>query len=430
MASLDRIARGAGEVKQACLLMISAVLLTCAAQATEPIQVSQQALDLHRDSLVFDTHNNLIASLLRRKDVDVATIDLTRFQQGLQTDIPRLQQGGLGAEFFASYVSSASIKKGMGVRETLEQIDRIKQLIRRYPDVWELAGSSDDVLRLRREHKLAGLIAIENGDAIDGSLAILRSYHEAGVRCMALTHDDTHSWADAALDKPKHQGLSEFGKEVIVEMNRLGMVIDLSHASEETIRDTLAISRAPVIFSHSGVQGVAPHPRNLSDDMLRQVAKNGGVIQVNFFAGFLTAKNVAAYKQRSQSAYELRKTFRTEEQFQLALQQWLKEHPLPTTTVADVVDHIAHIITVAGIDHVGLGSNFDGITSTPRDLCDVSCFPMLTQEMLNRGYTSDQIRKVLGENTLRVLRQVEQVAKSNSSPMPPTVLTSRNPGNQ
>ena len=411
-----------------CLVWLFGVawLKTGFIHGAEPIQVSQQALELHRESLVFDAHNNLVASLLRQKGVAFESIDLTRFQPGLQTDLPRLRQGGLGAEFFATYVSPDSVKKGTAVRETLEQIDKLKQLLRRYPDEWELASSTDDIVRLHKEHKLAGLIAIENGNAIDGSLAILRSYQQAGVRCMALTHDDTHSWADAALDKAKHRGLSDFGEQVVAEMNRLGMVIDLSHASDETIRDTLAISRAPDVFSHSGAYQIGPHPRNVSDEILRLVAKNDGVVQVNFFAGFLTAKTVAAYQQRSQSAYELRKTFRTDEQYQLALQQWLKEHPLPTTTVADVADHIAHIIEVAGVDHVGLGSNFDGIVSVPQDLDDVSCFPRVTQELLNRDYTPEQIRKILGQNMLRVIREVEQAASSATGSADRSPLASRN----
>ena len=415
-----------------CLVWLFGVawLKTGFIHGAEPIQVSQQALELHRESLVFDAHNNLVASLLRQKGVAFESIDLTRFQPGLQTDLPRLRQGGLGAEFFATYVSPDSVKKGTAVRETLEQIDKLKQLLRRYPDEWELASSTDDIVRLHKEHKLAGLIAIENGNAIDGSLAILRSYQQAGVRCMALTHDDTHSWADAALDKAKHRGLSDFGEQVVAEMNRLGMVIDLSHASDETIRDTLAISRAPVVFSHSGAHKIGPHPRNVSDEILRLVAKNGGVVQVNFFAGFLTAKTVAAYQQRSRAAYELRKTFRTEQQYQLALQQWLKEHPLPTTTVADVADHIAHIVEVAGVDHVGLGSNFDGIVSVPRNLDDVSCFPQVTQELLNREYTPEQIRKILGQNTLRVMREVEQAAQSATGAAERSPLAARIPTDQ
>jgi membrane dipeptidase len=379
----------------------------------EPGSVSPQAREIHESSLLFDGHNNLVTSLLRKKDVSIGAIDLNRFQQGLHTDIPRLRQGGVGAEYFATYVSSKSVKDGTAVKDTLEQVEAIKQLLNRYPEVWGLATTSDDIQRLRQERKVAGLIAIENGDAIMGSLAVLRSYYQAGVRCLAVTHDDTHGWADAALDKSQHGGLSSFGEKVVEEANRLGIVLDLSHASSETIADVLTISRAPVLFSHSAAHKVAPHPRNLTDDDLRLVAKNGGVVHVNFFPAFLTAKSVAAYKKRSEAAREFRKSFKNEQQYQLALPRWLAENPLPVTTVADVVDQIDHIVSVAGIDHVGLGSNFDGIVSVPKDLDDVSCFPRITQALLDRGYEPEQIRKILGENTLRVLRDVEQVAASS-----------------
>lgn len=396
---------------------------TVVARAPKP--VSEAALQLHRDALVFDGHNNLARAILKSKDHDPEKIDLNRFQTGLHTDLPRLRQGGVGAQYFATYVSPESVKKDNAVRETLEQIEVIKQLLRRYPESWELAGSSEDVLRLRGEGRLAGLIAIENGEAIDGSLAVLRTYYQAGVRCLAVTHDDTHGWADAALDKSKHGGLSKFGEQVVAEANRLGIVLDLAHAAESTIRDTLASSAAPVMFSHTGTHHLAPHPRNLSDEVLRLVARNGGVVQVNFFAGFLTAESVKSYQDRSKAAHELRKSFKTEEQYRLALQQWLKEHPLPTTTVADVVDHIDHIVSVAGIDHVGLGSNFDGIVSVPRELEDVSCFPRITQELFDRGYTAEQIQKILGQNTLRVLREVERVASRGGVPDSPIASAQR-----
>ncbi len=378
--------------------------------AESPLSVSKATADMHQGTLVFDAHNNLVVSLLQRKNFAIDDLDLERFQQGLHTDLPRLRQGGVGAQFFATYVPSTSVKKGTMVRETLEQIETIKAIFNRYPQMWQLAATSDDVERLQRERRLAGLIAIENGDAIDGSLAVLRSYYEAGARCMALAHDDTHGWADSALDKSKHGGLSRFGEQVVAEMNRLGMVIDLSHSADETVLDTLTLTKAPVIFSHSGARSIGPHPRNLSDDVLRKVALNGGVVHVNFFSGYLTKDSVAAYEKRSKAAHEFRKTFKNEEQFQLALPAWLNERPLPVTMVAHVVDHIDHIVKIAGVDHVGLGSNFDGAASLPKDLDDVSCFPKVTQELLRRGYAERDVRKILGQNTLRVLREVERIS--------------------
>ena len=391
-----------------------AVLLVQSATAAEPRPISSEALQLHESCLVFDGHNNLLKALRKRSEADFFGVDLSRIQPGLHTDFPRLRQGGLGAEFFATFVSADSVSKGKAVTETLEQIEAIKQLLARHPEAWELATTSSDVVRLHGEKRLAGLITIENGVAIQGSLAVLRSYHQAGVRCLAVTHDDSHDWADAALDRAVHGGLSRFGVQVVEEANRLGMLLDLSHASDETVRDVLAASRAPVIFSHSGVRHIAEHPRNLSDELLQLVAKNGGVVQVNFFPGFLTAKSVKAYMDRSKAAHALKKSIPNPEHYRLALQQWLLENPLPPTSVSDVVDHIDHVVKVAGIDHVGLGSNFDGIVSVPADLSDISCFPRITQELLDRGYQAEQIRKILGGNTLRALRQVEEVSQQHS----------------
>ncbi len=386
--------------------------------AVEPTRLTDQALQIHRESLVVDGHNNLLMKLRKKPELTVDSVDLAHEFSGSHTDIPRLQRGGVGAEFFATFVSNESVKKGTAVKETLEQIDQIQRLARRFSDSLEVAGSAADIDRIHKAGKVAALISVEGGNAIDSSLSVLRTYHQAGVRCMALTHDDTTDWADAALDKPKHKGLAKFGEQVVAEMNRLGIAIDLSHASSETVQATLAISNAPVLFSHSAAHKVAPHARNLSDDLLKEVAKNGGVVMVNFFPGFLTAENVKAYEARTKAAQDLRKSFKSDDQFQVALGAWLKEHPLPTTTVKHVVDQIDHIAKVAGFDHVGLGSNFDGVVSVSTNLEDVSCFPHLTQEMLNRGYSKENIQKILGGNALRVLRGVDAVANGVSPTQP------------
>ena len=394
--------------------MLGVVCGAIVCSAAEPTKMTDEALTLHRQSFVFDGHNNLAMQLRKRADLTADSVDLNAPQSKLHTDIPRLRRGGVGAEFFATYVSAESVKKGTAVRETLEQIDQIARLVRRHADAVEWAGSTADLDRNHKAEKISALISIEGGNAIENSLVVLRTYYQAGARGLALTHDDTTDWADAALDKAKHKGLSKFGEQVVAEMNRLGMVIDLSHASEETSLDAMTISHAPVIFSHTGAHKLAPHPRNVSDAVLKAVAKNGGVVMVNFYSGFLTAETVKAYEQRTKAAADLRKSFKTDEQFQVALVAWLKEHPLPTTGVKDVVDHIDHIGKVAGFDHVGLGSNFDGVVSLPQNLEDVSCFPHLTQEMLNRGYSREQIQKVLGGNARRVFREVEAVAKSGA----------------
>jgi len=395
-------------------LLSGIVLSSVIGIAAEPTRMTDEALTLHRQSFVFDGHNNLAMQLRKRPDLTADSVDLNTPQSKLHTDIPRLRRGGVGAEFFATFVSADSVKKGTAVRETLEQIDQVVRLVKRHSDAMEWAGSTADLDRIHKADKVAALIAVEGGNAIENSLVVLQTYFKAGARCLALTHDDTTEWADAALDKPKHKGLAKFGEQVVTEMNRLGMVIDLSHASEETALDTLSLSTAPVIFSHTGAHQLAPHPRNVSDDVLKAVAKNGGVVMVNFYSGFLTTETVKAYEKRTKAAADLRKSFKTDEQFQIALVAWLKEHPLPTTGVKDVVDHIDYIGKVAGFDHVGLGSNFDGVVSLPQNLEDVSCFPHLTQEMLNRGYSREQVQKVLGGNAQRAFREVEAVAKRNS----------------
>ncbi|MBM3970897.1 MAG: membrane dipeptidase [Planctomycetes bacterium] len=395
-------------------LLSGIVLSSVIGIAAEPTRMTDEALTLHRQSFVFDGHNNLAMQLRKRPDLTADSVDLNAPQSKLHTDIPRLRRGGVGAEFFATFVSADSVKKGTAVRETLEQIDQVVRLVKRHSDAMEWAGSTADLDRIHKADKVAALIAVEGGNAIENSLVVLQTYFKAGARCLALTHDDTTEWADAALDKPKHKGLAKFGEQVVTEMNRLGMVIDLSHASEETALDTLSLSTAPVIFSHTGAHQLAPHPRNVSDDVLKAVAKNGGVVMVNFYSGFLTTETVKAYEKRTKAAADLRKSFKTDEQFQIAIVAWLKEHPLPTTGVKDVVDHIDYIGKVAGFDHVGLGSNFDGVVSLPQNLEDVSCFPHLTQEMLNRGYSREQVQKVLGGNAQRAFREVEAVAKRNS----------------
>lgn len=361
-------------------------------------------------AIVIDGQSNLLMRLRRNPALTVDNVELQGFPAG-QLDLPRLRQGGVAAEFFATFVSADSVRRGTAVKETLEQLDQLRRLAQRFPDDLEIATSTDHLGQIHRDGKVAMLLEVSGGDAIDGSLSVLRTYHRSGVRCMALTHDVTTAWADAALDQPKHRGLSSFGEQVVAEMNRLGLAIDLSHAAPDTVRDTLALSRAPVLFTHSAASALAPYPRNLSDDLLKAVAKNGGVVMVNFYPGFLTAAGVKAYEARTQAASQLRKAFRTETQFQEALTAWLKEHPLPATDVKHVVDQIEHIGRVAGFDHVGLGSNFDGGVSVSRGLEDVSCFPRIAEELTRRGHGPEVVGKVMGQNALRALRAVEAAAE-------------------
>src|SRR5262249_35599699 len=265
-----------------------------------------------------------------------------------------------------------------------------------YPDTFAMAYSTDDILRIRKQGKIASLIGVEGGHSIDNSLGVLRMFYALGVRYLTLTHAETLDWADSATDKPRHGGLTPFGEQVVHEMNRLGMLVDISHVSADTMRHALRIARAPLIASHSSAFAVAPHPRNVPDDVLRLIAKNGGVVMVNFFPGFISPEGARATREIFQVTRELKAKYPKEKDFEAALEQWRREHPFPTGSVHTVVDHIDHIVKVAGIDHVGLGSDFDGIFTVPKQLEDVSCFPYITQELLNRGYARDAIRKVLG----------------------------------
>jgi membrane dipeptidase len=274
-----------------------------------------------------------------------------------------------------------------------------------------MAYSTDDIRRIRGKKKIASLIGVEGGHSIDSSLGVLRTLYQLGARYMTLTHAENTPWADSATDKPQHHGLTEFGEQVVREMNRLGMMVDISHVSAETMKHTLKVSTAPIIASHSSAFALADHPRNVPDDVLLLLKKNGGVVMVNFYSGFISPEAARARKEMFQVARELRKKYAKDEEFQTALKQWEKEHPIPRGSVHTVVDHIEHIIKIAGIDHVGLGSDFDGIPSTPVQLEDVSCFPYITQELLNRGYKKEEIYKILGENLMRVFGAVERVAK-------------------
>jgi membrane dipeptidase len=307
------------------------------------------------------------------------------------------------------------MKDHTAVRETLEQIDVIHRIVRAYPDTFEMAYSVDDILRIRKQGKIASLIGVEGGHSIDNSLGVLRMLYALGTRYMTLTHSETLDWADSATDEAKHGGLTPFGEQVVLEMNRLGMLVDISHVSADTMRHVLRVTRAPVIASHSSAFALAAHPRNVPDDVLRLVARNGGVVMVNFYPGFLVPEAARMTKDMFKTARELRARYPNEKEFEQALELWRKEHPIPTGSVHTVVDHIEHIMRVAGADHVGLGSDYDGIRTVPKQLEDVSCYPYITQELLNRGHSREEIHKVLGGNLLRVFRRAEEVARSSKN---------------
>jgi len=375
------------------------------------VELTDEALRVHREAILVDGHNDLPWMFREKEDLSFRNIDIRKPQKSLHTDLPRLRKGGVGAQFWSAFVPASTRKSGVAVRQTLEQIDVIHRMVERYPDDLEMAYTVADILRIRNKGKIASLIGVEGGHSIDNSLGVLRTYYKLGVRYMTLTHSETLDWADSATDKPKNNGLSKFGEEVVLEMNRLGMLVDISHVSADTMRHVLRVTKAPVIASHSSAYVLANHSRNVPDDVLRELKKNGGVVMVNFYSGFIVPEAVRMTKDFFQQMRELKKKYPDEKEFGAALAEWKKEHPIPRGSVHDVVDHIEHIIKVAGIDHVGLGSDFDGIMSTPRQLDDVSYFPYITQELLNRGYKKEEIHKVLGGNLLRAFRQAEIVAK-------------------
>jgi membrane dipeptidase len=375
-----------------------------------PIVLTDEAKALHKDCLLVDGHNDLPWQYREKKDLSFLTLDIARPQKNIHTDLPRLREGGVGAQFWAAFVPSSTRKDHTAVTMTLEQIDVIHRLVKRYPNDLEFARTADDIVRIRKSGKIASLIGVEGGHSIDDSLGVLRCYYDLGVRYMTLTHSENTDWADSATDEPKNHGLSPFGKEVVHEMNRLGMMVDISHVSAETMRHVLKVTRAPVIFSHSSAFALAEHPRNVPDDVLKEMPKNGGIVMVNFYSGFIVPEAARMRKRMFEVGRELKAKYPDEKEFQAAMAQYRKDNPIPRGDIHMVVDHIEHIIKVAGIDHVGLGSDFDGIDSTPEGLDDVSKYPYITQELLNRGYKPEQIRKVLGENFMRVFRVIEQAA--------------------
>lgn len=376
-----------------------------------PVKLTERAKKVHAAALLVDGHNDLPYRYRSFSDLGLESIDIRRPQKRLHTDLPRLKKGNVGAQFWSAYVPASTADKKTAVRMTLEQIDVIHRLAKKYPDHLEMAYTVRDILRIRKEGKIASMIGVEGGHSIAESLGVLRMYHRLGVRYMTLTHSDTLSWADSATDDPKSAGLNAFGEEVVREMNRLGMLVDLSHVSAETMKDALRVSRAPIIFSHSSARAIANHPRNVPDDVLKLVTKNGGVVMINFFSGFVVPVGARAMQRMFKIGRELRKQYPDPKDYQAAYSRWLDENPFPRGTVRTVVDHIDHVVKVAGVDHVGIGSDYDGVSSLPKQLEDVSCYPYITQELLDRGYSEADIHKILGGNAIRVMREAERVAE-------------------
>jgi membrane dipeptidase len=336
-------------------------------------------------------------------------------EAALMTDIPRLRSGMVGGQFWSVWIPVGT--PGFeAVQMTLEQIDLVKRMTAQYPADFEMAYTAADVRRIHKAHRIASLIGIEGGHQINNSLAVLRQMYDAGARYMTLTHSSNTEWADSATDTPVHNGLTPFGVEVVKEMNRLGMLVDLSHVSAQTMKSALAVTQAPVIFSHSSARAIDDHPRNVSDEILRVVAANGGVVMVNFAPSYVSSSR--NHWQADRAAEQARFSsppfgglyIGQPELAKAALAAWDAEHPRPATTLAQVADHIEHIRRVAGIDHVGLGSDFDGIPDAPVGLEGVDKYPALLELLMSRGWSDTDIAKLSGENVLRVMGAAEKVA--------------------
>jgi membrane dipeptidase len=373
--------------------------------------------------LVIDAHNDLPWALREKNGPNFRSIDLRKDQPSLHTDIPRLKKGNVGVQFWSAWVPGDTRKKGTSIRETLTQIDAIYHLVESYPETFALCQSVAEIEAARKAGKIASLIGLEGGYSIDNSLAVLRSYRKLGAVYMTLTHGETLDWADSATDKPKHNGLTPFGEEVVREMNRLGMMVDISHVSPAVMKHAIRVSKAPVIASHSSSFTIADHPRNVPDDVLKMVRENGGVVMVNFYSGFVVPDAVRITRDMFERARKLREKFPEDRNFNEAMNAYRKENPIPAGTIHDVVDHIDHIVKIAGVDHVGLGSDYDGIPTCPKQLEDVSTYPFLTQELLNRGYKPEDIKKILGGNMMRVFGRVKQVADEMVREVRPTTRT-------
>jgi membrane dipeptidase len=373
---------------------------------------------------LIDGHNDLPWEIRDRFKSDLAAIDLQSDTSRLpspdaaaplMTDIPRLRAGHVGGQFWSVWIPT-DVRGFQAVQMTLEQMDLVKRMAARYPADLEMAYSAADVRRIHKSHKIASLIGIEGGHQINNSLAVLREMYDAGARYMTLTHTTNTGWADSATDAPAHHGLTAFGMDVVREMNRLGMLVDLSHVSPETMKAALAVSEAPVIFSHSSARALVDHPRNVPDDILRSVASNGGVVMVNFAPGYVSeARNrwdadQAAEKTRFNSPPYVGLYIGQPDRAKAALAAWEDTHPRPVTTLAQVADHIEHIRQVAGVDHVGLGSDFDGIDDAPVGLDGVNRYPALLEELMRRGWSDADIAKLAGENLLRVFAAAEKVS--------------------
>jgi membrane dipeptidase len=374
----------------------------------------REALRIHKSAIVIDGHND-ITTPMTNDDYDLGGEPPAPYR----TSLARMKTGGLTAEFFSLYVRPSYVAHGGAARRTLDMIDAVYRAAERHPRELMMSTSVADIRRAKREGKVAALMGIEGGHAIENSLKTLREFYRLGVRYMTLTWNNTNDWADAGRGEHTHHGLTSFGEDVVREMNRLGMLVDVSHVSDETMSDALDVSSAPIIASHSSARALNDVPRNIPDDLLRRIAKNNGVVMVNFYAPFIDPKVAPFDKERDARLTprykELDERFKDDPERRAEEGDKVDaENPLPPTPLSVLIDHIDHIVKVAGIDHVGLGADFDGAMDMPAGARDVSELPNITYELLRRGYSERDIRKILGENFLRVFGEVEKVARIQS----------------
>jgi len=409
-------------MRHALALLLAAPLMISAGPASYETRVANV---LAKTPLI-DGHNDWAETLTDKAGDARWTMDLTRLDPAkYNTDITRLRAGHVGGQFWSVYVD-ANMPGPEQVKATLDQIGLMKSIFQRYPNVFVPAVTAADVRRIHASGRIASMLGVEGGGQIDGSFSVLRAYRALGASYLTLTHVKTIEWADSATDNPQHDGLTKFGEAVVHELNRLGMLVDLSHVSEDTMIDALRVSKAPVIFSHSSARALDDHPRDVSDKVLKLLAQNGGVIMVNYAPSYVSderrqweaARNAERARYNSPPYGGL--YIGQPERAKAAMAEWEKAHPRPPVTLAMVADHIDHVVKVAGIDHVGIGSDFDGVESLPDGLDSVATYPALLAELMRRGWTDEMIAKLAGGNVLRVMEGAERVAASMAKEPPAT----------
>jgi membrane dipeptidase len=387
----------------ALFVRLLAVLLFVASPPICGQDLLEKAREMQARVIGIDSHNDTLQRIL------IEHADIGNHLPDGQVDLPRLRDGGIHAPFFALWAPTY-YKGSEAVRRTLELRDAMQTVFDKYPDQIELAASASDVERIIKEKKIAVVLTVEGGHQITSDLAVLRMYGRLGIRSMTLTHFRNTDWADSSTDNPAHNGLTEFGKEVVREMNRIGMIIDISHVSDKTFYDALEVTRKPVIASHSSCRALCDVPRNMSDDMLRALARNGGVVGINFGARFLNPKDAQGLKQNIAQMRATEPNLQGRMLDEFAAKDYFTRNwshaAIGAATVEDVAAHIDHVVKIAGIDHVGIGSDWDGIDRVPQGLEDVSKMPALIAALLKRSYSEADIKKILGENFLRVMREV------------------------